>query len=45
MKLPRRFIPGIHKKIPIALSVDGDEPIRYVTPPTIHDQLVAAGLR
>ncbi|CAN98202.1 hypothetical protein predicted by Glimmer/Critica [Sorangium cellulosum So ce56] len=32
--LPRTFIPGIHKYIPIAVTIDGDRPIEYQPPPT-----------
>jgi hypothetical protein len=38
-RMPRKFIPGIHAKIPLILWVDDDEPIIYETPPTIRDQL------
>lgn len=41
--LKRVFIPGIHKDIPIAARVGRDAPIRYQSPPTIHDRLAAAG--
>lgn len=37
--LPRTFLPGVHRHIPIAVSVGGDAPIPYHTPPTVHDQL------
>jgi hypothetical protein len=42
--LPRVFIPGIHRHIPLAAYINGGKAIRYETPPTVHDQLVAAGL-
>ena len=32
--LPRPFVPGVHARIPVALSVDGGAPIRYVPPST-----------
>ncbi|WP_437546667.1 DUF2169 domain-containing protein [Sorangium sp. So ce367] len=32
--LPRTFIPGIHKYIPVAVTIDGDRPIEYQPPPT-----------
>jgi hypothetical protein len=41
--LPRAFIPGIHKNIPISARINRDAPIRYQSPPTIHDRLLAAG--
>jgi hypothetical protein len=41
--LPRAFIPGIHKNIPISARINRDTPIRYQSPPTIHDRLLAAG--
>jgi hypothetical protein len=41
--LPRVFIPGIHKNIPISARINRDAPIRYQSPPTIHDRLLAAG--
>jgi hypothetical protein len=41
--LRRVFIPGIHKNIPIAARINRDTPIRYESPPTIHDRLLAAG--
>lgn len=37
--LPRPFVPGVHKKIPVALSVDGHEPLEYQTPPTVKELL------
>jgi hypothetical protein len=39
LDLGRVFIPGIHKKIPIALQLEGAEPIPYPTPPTMRDRL------
>ena len=41
--LRRAFIPGIHKNIPISARINRDAPIRYQSPPTIHDRLLAAG--
>ncbi len=38
-ELPRLFIPGIHKHIPIRGYVDGDQPVEYETPPTFKDKL------
>jgi hypothetical protein len=40
--LGRVFIPGIHKNIPIAARINRDAPIRYQSPPTIRDRLLAA---
>ena len=42
--LPRRFIPGIHKHIPIAAQVDDGDWIAYEAPPTVLDALKAGGL-
>jgi hypothetical protein len=33
-QMHRIFIPGVHGTIPLALRVDGDEPIAYTPPPT-----------
>ena len=41
--LRRVFIPGIHKNIPLAVRINRDAPIRYQSPPTIRDRLLAAG--
>lgn len=38
-KLPRSFIPGVHKNIPLSVSVNKDAPIAYASPPTIREQL------
>jgi hypothetical protein len=40
--LPRPFLLGVHRTIPIELSVDGRPPIAYEAPPTIADQLTRA---
>lgn len=40
-KLPRTFLPGIHRHIPLALRVDDDAPVPYETPPTIRDRIEA----
>jgi len=45
VELPRPFIPEVHRHIPIAVRVNGDSPIAYDTPPTVRDQLAAAGGR
>jgi hypothetical protein len=42
--LQRVFIPGIHKSIPISARINRDTPIRYQSPPTIRDRLLAAGV-
>lgn len=39
LDLGRVFIPGIHKKIPIALEVEGADALPYPTPPTMRDRL------
>jgi hypothetical protein len=41
--LPRVFIPGIHKNIPLSVSINRDAPIVYQSPATIRDRLLAAG--
>lgn len=38
-ELPRKFVPGLHGHIPLALHVHGDDPVRYETPPTIRERL------
>jgi len=40
--LPRAFVPGVHRQIPIALLVDEEPPIRYDAPETVMDRLRAA---
>jgi len=40
--LRRVFIPGIHKSIPLAARINRDAAIRYQSPPTIRDRLLAA---
>ena len=42
MKSPRPFIPGIHKKIPVAVSVNGEKAVPFDTPPTIKQRLADA---
>jgi hypothetical protein len=39
--LPRAFIPGVHRQIPIAMLVDDDPPVRYQPPETVMDRLRA----
>lgn len=34
LELPRTFVPGIHKRIPVTLTVDGGAPIAFEAPPT-----------
>jgi hypothetical protein len=41
--LRRVFIPAIHKNIPLAVRINRDAPIRYQSPSTIRDRLLAAG--
>lgn len=41
-RAPRPFIPGIHARIPITISVGGDHPIEYQTPETVRSRLAAA---
>ena len=40
--LTRPFIPGIHGKIPVWLSVNGDEPLEYDTPTPVRERVAAA---
>jgi hypothetical protein len=40
--LHRTLIPGIHKEIPISISVDGDLPIRFEAPRTMKSRLEEA---
>ena len=35
--LPRPFVPGLHKRIPISVRLEGHEPVPYPTPPTVRD--------
>ena len=42
--LRRVFIPGIHKNIFLSARINRDVPIRYQSPPTIRDRLLAAGV-
>ena len=42
MSLSRRFIPGIHKNIPIAVYVNGDLPVPNNTPVPIREQVAEA---
>jgi len=42
MSSPRPFIPGIHKYIPVAVSVNGDRAVSYQPPATVKDRLDAA---
>jgi hypothetical protein len=39
---PRTYLPGIHREIRLALQVQGDTPIPYLTPQTIRDQIAQA---
>lgn len=41
-ELPRVFIPGIHADIPLSMRVDGTDPVRYLSPPTLRQQLAKA---
>lgn len=43
-ELPRVFLPGVHKRVPISVAIRGSERV-YEPPPTIHDRLVACGFR
>ncbi len=37
--LPREFIPGIHRRIPISVQVGSEDPVAYEPPPTFKDQM------
>ena len=37
--MPRKFVPGIHAKIPVQLVVDDDAPLAYETPTPIRERL------
>ncbi|WP_437778605.1 DUF2169 domain-containing protein [Sorangium sp. So ce1097] len=41
VELPRTFIPGIHKHIPVAVTIDGDRPIHYEAPPTVRERMAS----
>lgn len=41
-ELSRPYIPGVHGEIPLAVSVNGDEPVVYQTPTPVREQLAAA---
>jgi hypothetical protein len=43
-ELPRKFIPGVHKNIPLAMSVNRGSSIKYQSPPAVRDRLMAAGM-
>lgn len=40
--LTRPFIPGVHGKIPVSLTVNGDEPLEYETPTPVRERVAAA---
>lgn len=40
--MPRTFIPGIFRDIPLSISVDGDTPVPYETPQTVADMVAQA---
>ena len=40
--LPRVFLPGVHRQIPLAVSATGFEPLRYEPPVPVRDRLRAA---
>ncbi len=39
--LTRPLIPGVHGKIPVSLTVDGDAPVDYETPTPVRERLAA----
>ena len=40
--LPRPFIPGIHRHIPVSASLDRDTPVPYLAPATVLERIAAA---
>jgi hypothetical protein len=42
VRLPRIFVPGIHKHIPVAIRVNGGAPVPYQTPLTVRDLVEAS---
>lgn len=42
MEMPRVFIPGVHKHIPLSVRFGKDEPIHYETPTPMLERLKAA---
>ncbi|MBD3222633.1 DUF2169 domain-containing protein [bacterium] len=40
--LPRPFAPGIHKHIPVAVSVHGDAPLAYQAPTPVREEVAGA---
>lgn len=39
--LPRGFVPGVHREIPVAVVVDGARPIAFEAPRPLRDTLIA----
>jgi hypothetical protein len=40
-KMPRTFLPGIHKHIPLAVRVEDDAPVEYETPTPVREKIEA----
>ena len=40
--LTRPFVPGVHGKIPVSLSVNGDTPLEYATPVPVRERVALA---
>lgn len=40
-ELPRAFIPGVHRSIPVAIRIGGGDRVAYVPPPTVRDRLAS----
>jgi hypothetical protein len=40
--LPRKFIPRVHKYIPVGIRVNGDEPVYFEAPQTVKEQISEA---
>ncbi len=41
-QMPRKFVPGVHREIPLAVRVNSGPAVRYEAPPTLRDRLAAA---
>jgi len=41
-ELPRKFIPRVHKYIPVGIRVNGDDPVFFEAPQTVKEQIKEA---
>ncbi len=39
--LPRPFVPGIHKEIPVSAALDGEMPVQFQTPVPVRERLAS----